>query len=80
MQLLWREAWIKPLTDYEINSENCSYCNEKFTDFSFVTSCEFCEIGMMHDRCANLHILSNHHKEIVKKIASYKEKRLHDFQ
>lgn len=80
MQLLWREGWIKPLTDYEINSEYCTHCNAKFTDFSFVTSCEFCEIGLMHDECANAHILQKHYSEVVKKISRYKEKQLHDFQ
>ncbi|MFB5600886.1 MAG: hypothetical protein ACE5SW_11755 [Nitrososphaeraceae archaeon] len=80
MQLLWREAWIKPLIDYEINSENCSHCKGKFTDFSFVTSCEFCDIGLMHDECANFHILHQHHNEVVKKISRSKEKQLHDFQ
>ena len=80
MQLLWREPWLKPLIDYDIDSENCSLCKGKFDDISFVTSCEFCIIGIMHDKCANLHILESHISELNAKIVQHKEKPLHDFQ
>ena len=80
MQLLWREPWLKPLIDYDIDSENCSLCKGKFDDISFVTSCEFCLIGIMHDKCANLHILESHLSELNTKIIQHKEKSLHDFQ
>ena len=80
MQLLWREEWLKPLIDYEISSEDCNFCKKKFLDFSFVTSCEFCDIGIMHDHCANSHLVGIHYQELIKKTKRYKEKQLHDFQ
>ena len=80
MQLLWREPWLKPLIDYDLDSENCSLCKEKFNGLSFVTSCEFCGIGIMHDRCANSHILKCHISELNTKIVQHKDKPLHDFQ
>ena len=56
MQLLWREPWLKPLIDYDLDSESCGFCKGKFNGLSFVTSCEFCGIDIMHDKCANSHI------------------------
>ena len=80
MQLLWREPWLKPLIDYDLDSEKCNFCEEKFNDLVFVTSCEFCSIGIMHDKCANSHILENHLAELEKKIFYHKDRPLHDFQ
>jgi hypothetical protein len=78
--VLWREGWIKPLLVESLPSEKCNFCKNKFDDLSFVTSCEYCEIGIIHDFCANKHILSEHHKELVDKIEKHKEKKLHSFQ
>ena len=80
MQLLWREPWLKPLIDYDLDSEHCEFCKEKFKDMVFVTSCEFCNIGIMHDKCANSHIIEKHISELEKKIIYHKDKPLHDFQ
>ena len=80
MQLLWREPWLKPLIDYDLDSESCSFCKGKFNSLSFVTSCEFCGIDIMHDKCANSHILKSHMSELKTKIVQHKEKALHDFQ
>lgn len=46
----------------------------------FVTSCEFCEIGVMHNICAEKHILEKHKEDLEKKIAFQRERRLHDYQ
>jgi hypothetical protein len=78
--VLWREGWLKPLSDFEIGSETCKFCKQMFKDIDFVTSCEFCQIGIMHDNCADNHILKNHKNEIEKKIESQRDRRLHDYQ
>ena len=78
--VLWREGWLKPLSDFEIGSEMCNSCKQMFKDIDFVTSCEFCQIGIMHNNCADNHILQNHKKEIEKKIESQRDRRLHDYQ
>jgi len=78
--VLWREGWIKPLLLESLPSEKCSFCKNKFDDLSFVTSCEYCEIGIIHDFCANKHIISEHYKELDDKIKKHKEKKLHSFQ
>ena len=78
--LLWRESWLKPLSEFEIGSEACKMCKGMFKSIDFVTSCEFCEIGIMHSNCADNHILNNHKKEIDKKIDLHRDRRLHDFQ
>ena len=62
-RVLWREGWIKPLLTETLPSENCSVCKKEFKDLDFVTSCEFCDIGIIHDSCANGHIISEHLKE-----------------
>ena len=80
MHLLWRDPWLKPLIDYDLDSENCAYCNEKFKNLVFVTSCEFCSIGIMHDKCADLHITKDHTAELKNKIFYHKDRALHDFQ
>jgi hypothetical protein len=80
MILLWRDGWIKPLTEYEIGSEICAYCKERFAELDFVTSCEFCEAGIMHDICANTHISGHHTHELNAKVSAHKDKRLHDYQ
>jgi hypothetical protein len=78
--VLWREGWLKPLSDFEIGSEICKLCGQRFENNDFVTSCEFCDIGIMHNRCADDHILKDHKNEITKKIESQGEKRLHNYQ
>jgi hypothetical protein len=70
ISVLWRDSWLKPLSDFEIESEICKLCDQRFKHLDFVTSCEFCEIGTMHCICANNHILNNHHKEIMNKLDS----------
>jgi hypothetical protein len=80
MIVLWRETWLKPLSDFEIGSEICKSCKQTFKNIDFVTSCEFCQIGIMHNNCADNHILENHKKEIEKKIESQRDRRLHDYQ
>jgi hypothetical protein len=80
MHLLWREPWLKPLIDYDLDSEVCTYCNEKFNNLVFVTSCEFCSIGIMHDKCADSHIIKDHISDLKKKIFYHKDRALHDFQ
>ena len=80
MILLWREAWIKPLSEYDVGSRICAYCKEGFNHLNFVTSCEFCEIGIMHDLCADTHINNHHSNEVDAKVAFHKDKPLHDFQ
>lgn len=80
MTLLFRDPWIKPLSDFEAGSDSCKHCNVKFGDVEFVTSCDFCEIGMMHDRCANEHILKKHREALERKMSLHKDKPLHDYQ
>jgi hypothetical protein len=79
MIILWREAWLKPLSDLDIGSL-CNFCKRVFIDLEFVTSCEFCEIGVMHNICAEKHILEKHKEDLEKKIAFQRERRLHDYQ
>jgi hypothetical protein len=55
-------------------------CKQGFKDIDFVTSCEFCEIGIIHSNCADNHILNNHKEEIMKKIEYQRDRRLHDYQ
>jgi hypothetical protein len=78
--VLWREGWLKPLSDFDIGSEICKLCRLRFENNDFVTSCEFCEIGIMHDKCADNHILKDHKNEIIKKTKFHRERRLHDYQ
>ena len=78
--VLWRESWIKPLSNYDIETDTCKYCKRKLRNRDFVTSCEFCEIGVMHDSCANEHIMKIHKREVNKKIQLHKDKPLHEFQ
>lgn len=80
MPLLWRDPWLKPLSNYDLGVEKCSYCEKTFVKIVFVTSCEFCDIGIMHEQCANNHILSEHNKEIESKINSHRDKPLHGYQ
>lgn len=80
MTLLWRDQWLKPLTDGDAGTDKCALCGKKFGKIEFVTACDFCEIGVMHDICANKHILAKHKKEVEAKIASHRDKPLHDFQ
>jgi hypothetical protein len=80
MILLWREAWIKPLSEFDLGFESCGYCKERFRHLNFVTSCEFCEIGIMHSACADAHISRNHNNQLNAKVAYHKDKPLHDYQ
>ena len=80
MIILWRDSWLKPLSDFDIGSESCKYCHEEFAERDFVTSCDFCEIGPMHDGCANRHILTDHANELGAKINAHRDKPLHDYQ
>jgi hypothetical protein len=78
--ILWRDAWLKPLTNYELDSDSCKLCNKPLKDRDIVTSCEFCEIGIMHNQCGTDHIFDKHNAEIEKKIKFHKERKLHDYQ
>jgi hypothetical protein len=78
--VLWRESWIKPLSIYDIETDACKYCKRKLHNRDFVTSCEFCDFGIMHDTCANNHIISKHKVEVKRKIELHRDKRLHDYQ
>ncbi len=78
--LLWREGWLKPLVTESLPSEKCSQCKKEFEDLSFVTSCEFCDIGIIHNKCADKHIVEQHMAELNEKINKHKEKSLHSFQ
>jgi hypothetical protein len=78
--VLWREPWLKPLTDMEISSEVCAVCKKGFQVMDFVTSCEFCTIGVTHEECARKHILHQHKALLDKKVVLHRDKRLHDYQ
>ena len=78
--ILWREGWIKPLQIESLPSEKCEICKNNFKDLDFATSCEYCEIGIIHDYCANKHIISDHFEDLEKKIEKHREKKLHSFQ
>ncbi len=80
VSVLWRESWLKPLSIYDIETKVCKFCQKTLEHQDFVTSCEFCDIGVMHDHCANSHILDKHKDEVEKKIELHKDKRLHDYQ
>jgi hypothetical protein len=80
VSVLWRESWLKPLSIYDIETNICKSCKRTLKDQEFVTSCEFCDIGIMHDHCANEHILDKHKIEVRKKIELHRDKRLHDYQ
>ena len=80
MIVLWRDAWLKPVSDGDLGSEQCAHCKVAFKDLDFVTSCEFCGIGAMHDPCADIHIGSTHAKELKEKISLHRDRPLHDFQ
>jgi hypothetical protein len=80
MTLLWRDSWLKPLSNHDVDAESCRGCNKAFATIDFVTSCDFCEIGIMHDACANKHIIADHKKQLQSKINAHKDKPLHDYQ
>lgn len=80
MIVLWRDSWLKPLPDFDSGSEHCKYCKRLFVDLDFVTSCDFCDFGVMHDHCANRHILTVHSTELKAKMEAHKDKPLHDYQ
>jgi hypothetical protein len=80
MSLLWRDPWLKPLSSHDLGAEKCTYCEKRFVQIEFVTSCDFCEIGVMHDQCANKHILSEHKKQLESKINTHRDRPLHEYQ
>jgi hypothetical protein len=80
MTLLWRDSWLKPLSDFDVGAEKCLYCKRVFGKIAFVTACDFCEIGIMHDTCANKHIIASHKRELQAKMDSHKDKPLHRYQ
>ena len=77
--VLWRECWLKPLSNYDIQTDICKFCNQSFEDRDIVTSCEFCEIGIMHSQCADDHIFKNHTMEVQRKIELHKDRRYTTF-
>ena len=80
VNVLWREGWIKPLSTESLPNEKCSFCKEDFKELEFVTSCEFCEIGILHDDCYKIHITKDHKAPLDQKVKDHKEKRLHSYQ
>ena len=80
MTLLWRDAWLKPLSDFDVGAERCAYCRKGFHKIDFVTACDFCDKGIMHNICADKHILLNHKKQLEAKINLHKDKPLHEYQ
>ena len=80
VKVLWREGWLKPLSTESLPDEKCSLCKNKFLDLEFVTSCEFCEIGILHDDCYIIHIKKDHKESLDQKVKSHEEKRLHSYQ
>ena len=80
MTLLWRDPWLKPLSDGDVGSDTCAFCKKEFGKVEFVTACDFCDVGVMHDQCANRHILQKHKKEMDAKVNDHRDRRLHDYQ
>ncbi len=78
--VLWRDRWLKPLNTEDLNLETCQYCNKEFGNLDFVTSCEFCEIDILHDNCANDHLIKNHERDLMEKAKQQMEKQLHKYQ
>lgn len=78
--VLWREPWLKPLTDFEVGTDVCAVCKKGFQVMDFVTSCEFCSIGVIHVDCAHEHILREHKSLLDRKVMLHRDKRLHDYQ
>ncbi len=78
--VLWRDRWLKPLNIEELDLKVCCYCKMEFKSLEFVTACEFCEIEMIHDSCANDHLIKNHKTDLKKKANEQKEKQLHRYQ
>lgn len=79
-EILWRESWLKPLSTESLPNDSCAICKKEFEGLDFVTSCEFCEIGLSHESCCNNHLSKSHGEEIEAKIEAHKEKRLHAYQ
>lgn len=80
VNILWKEGWLKPLSTESLPNEKCSFCNNDFKELEFVTSCEFCEIGILHDFCCHTHIVKDHKEPLDQKVKSHEEKRLHSYQ
>ncbi|WP_148687113.1 hypothetical protein [Candidatus Nitrosocosmicus hydrocola] len=78
--ILWREGWLKPLSTESLPNDSCAICKEEFKNLDYVTSCEFCEIGLSHESCCNNHSIKSHIEQIKAKIEAHKEKRLHSYQ
>ncbi|WP_144733349.1 hypothetical protein [Candidatus Nitrosocosmicus arcticus] len=80
VNILWREGWLKPLSTESLPTEKCSLCKDDFKELEFVTSCEFCDIGILHDDCCRIHIIKDHKESIDQKVKAHEEKRLHSYQ
>lgn len=80
VNILWREGWLKPLSTESLPTEKCSLCKDDFKELEFVTSCEFCDIGVLHDDCCRIHIIKDHKESIDQKVKAHEEKRLHSYQ
>jgi hypothetical protein len=53
---------------------------KSLAQIEFVTACDFCNIGTMHDRRANEYLVSEQKKTIVIKDKQQRDKALHDCQ
>jgi hypothetical protein len=80
VNVLWREGWLKPLLTESLPNEKCSFCKDDFKELEFVTSCEFCELGILHDDCYKIHIAKDHKDPLDQKVKAHEEKRLHSYQ
>ncbi|HEU5121053.1 MAG TPA: hypothetical protein VFT71_08695 [Candidatus Nitrosocosmicus sp.] len=78
--VLWKEGWLKPLSTESLPNDICAICKKEFKNLDFITSCEFCEIGLLHESCCNDHIIQLHINSLKAKIKEHKEKRLHSYQ
>ncbi|HKR72878.1 MAG TPA: hypothetical protein VJR94_02070 [Candidatus Nitrosocosmicus sp.] len=61
-------------------NDSCAICKKDFENLEFITSCEFCDIGLSHESCCNKHLIQSHIDQIEAKIKVHKEKKLHSFQ
>ncbi len=78
--VLWRDPWLKPLSDGDLGTDACSLCKQEFQAMDYVTGCEFCTAGAMHARCADEHIMKKHKKQVEAKVNDHRDRRLHDYQ
>ena len=78
--LLWRDSYLKPLSQFDLGTEVCAFCSKEFINLDFVINCEFCEIGVMHNVCGNSHIMKYHLNLLNTKVDAHKDRPLHDYQ